>query len=122
MRLLGNIFAVLICAGLIFQVSAQAASLPQTEPMTLADCAKMDHHASQGSEHSGHAGHDEDAPCKDMSLQCMLSNSAIAPILMGNDLPGFAGDVPSESMMFSVAVTEQLAGRALPPDYPPPRS
>ena len=121
MRLLGNIFAVLICAGLIFQVSAQAASLPQTEPMTLADCAKMDHHASQGSEHSGHAGHDEDAPCKDMSLQCMLSISAIAPVLMGNTLPNLSNNFLPTTMQFFAAVTDQLAGRALPPDYPPPR-
>ena len=121
MRLMGGIFSVLICVGLIFQVSAQAASLPQAETMTLADCAKMGHHASHGSEHSGHAGQDEDAPCKDMSLQCMLSISAIAPVLMGNDLPELARHILSESVMFSVVVTDQLAGRALPPDYPPPR-
>ena len=69
MRVFGNIIAVLMCLGLIFQVSAQAASLPQAETMTMADCAKLKHHASHSAEHSDHASYDRDAPCDDMSLK-----------------------------------------------------
>ena len=121
MRVFGNIIAVLMCLGLIFQVSAEAASLPQAETMTLADCAKMKHHASHASDHSGRAGHDQDDPCDDMSLKCMLSMNAVAPALMGNNLPEFAQSMLRDRTQFSKAVTDQLAGRALPPDYPPPR-
>lgn len=121
MRVFGNIIAVLMCLGLIFQVSAQAASLSQAETMTMADCAKLKHHASLSAEHSDHASHDRDAPCDDMSLKCMLSMNAVAPALMGNKLPEFAQSTLPDRTQFSKAVTDQLAGRALSPDYPPPR-
>ncbi len=121
MRVFGNIIAALMCLGLIFQVSAEAASLPQAKTMTLADCAKMKHHASHASDHSGRAGHDQDDPCDDMSLKCMLSMNAVAPVLMGNTLPNLSNNFPPSSIQFFAAVTDQLAGRALPPDYPPPR-
>ncbi|WP_379553841.1 hypothetical protein [Qipengyuania sp. DGS5-3] len=118
MRVFGNIIAVLMCLGLIFQVSAEAASLSQAETMTLADCAKMKHHAS---DHSGHAGQNQNDPCDDMSLKCMLSMNAVAPVLMGNTLPNLSNNLPPNTKQFFTAVTDQLAGRALPPDYPPPR-
>jgi hypothetical protein len=124
MRVFGNITVVLKCLGLIFQVSVQAASLPQAETMTLADCSKMNHHASHAShasDHSGHAGQNQDAPCDDMSLKCMLSMNAVAPVLMGNTLPNLSNNFLPSTMQFFAAVTDQLAGRALPPDYPPPR-
>lgn len=121
MRVFGNIIAILMCLGLISQVSAQVASLPQAETMTMADCAKMKHHASPNAEHSSHANHDGEAPCDDMSLKCMLSMNAVAPALMGNNLPELAHSLLPDRTQFSKAVTDQLAGCALSPEYPPPR-
>ena len=121
MRRLSNLLAVVICLGLMFQVSAQAASLPQSEAMTSADCSKMNHHASDGSEYSDHMGHGEDKPCGNMSMKCMLSMNVIAPVLMGNDLPALSRSVPSSGTQFSASEIEQLVGRPLTPEYPPPR-
>ncbi len=110
-----------MCVGLIFQFSAQAASLPQAEAMMLADCSKMNHHASDGSDHSGHTGEGQDMPCSDMSLKCMLSMNAVSPLMVENNLPALPPHVLLDQMQFSAAVADQLLGRAVSPDYPPPR-
>lgn len=121
MRFFGNIIAVFMCVGLILQVSAQAASLPEAEAMAMADCVKMKHHVSPVTKHSDRPDYGHDVPCENMTLNCMLSMNVVAPVLIGNDLPALATEVMSGRLQYSLEATTQMADRSLSPVCPPPR-
>jgi hypothetical protein len=109
-----------LCIGLIFQVSAQASAMPQSETMLASDCAEMKHHASQEEGHHG-AGEDSGSACQQMSIDCLLSMNAVAPVWLGTDqgisLENFIG----EDVAYLAGSEPQFGSRVSDPDSPPPR-
>lgn len=120
MRLIRCLAHIALCVGLLFQVSAPAAALPQAETMSAMDCAKMKHHSSQGSEHADHSD-DADGECKDMSLTCLASVSATAPVFLGSEVTRIPGIFFANRLRYISQGDAQLLSCPSSPDYPPPR-
>ena len=107
MALYRTFLTLFLCFGLIYQGSATAAAMPQTEPMLASDCAQMMHHSEKG-EAAHHHGDDTDAPCENMSVDCLLAMNAVSAVWV--DGPVYLSNI-----------TSPLLSRASAPDYPPPR-
>ena len=120
MRLIRCLTHIALCVGLLFQVSAPAAATPQAEAMSVMDCAKMKHHSSQGPEHAGHSD-DADSQCKDMSLACLASMNATAPVFLSSEATRITSGFFASSLRYASDGEAQLLGRHSSPDYPPPR-
>jgi len=124
MDLIRRLAHIVLCVGLLFQVSAPAAALPQAETMSMSmsmmDCAKMKHHSLQESGHAGHSGN-TDGLCKDMSLACMASISAAAPAFLDSEATHITGEFFVSSLLYDSDGEAQLLSRHSAPDYPPPR-
>ena len=110
-----------LCAGLIFQVSAQASVVPQVEPMQMADCAKMMHHSEEQSATHDHTD-DAGGACDDMSLACMQAMNAVAPVWLGSDPAPRLANQFIEPALYMMGYQQQLASQISAPDYPPPRN
>jgi hypothetical protein len=112
---------IFLCAGLIFQGSAAASAMPQTEPMLASDCAQMMHH-SEESEAAHHHGGDPDSPCQEMSIDCLLAMNAVSPVWVESDSPSHIVKPLFDSPVYLSNTTPPLFSRASTPDYPPPRT
>jgi hypothetical protein len=120
-QILRAILLMSLCAGLIFQVSAQASVVPQVEPMQMADCAKMMHHSEEQSAKHNHTD-DSDGACKDMSLACMQAMNAVAPVWLGSDPAPRIAKQFIEPALYMTGYEQQLSSQISAPDYPPPRN
>lgn len=109
-----------LCIGLVFQVSAQASALPQVEPMFASDCAKMKHHASQEEGHHG-TGENSEGACQQMSIDCLLSMNAVAPVWLGTDQGISLEILIGEDLAYPAGSEPRFCGRISDPDSPPPR-
>ena len=120
MALYRTFLTLFLCFGLIFQGSATAAAMPQTEPMLASDCAQMMHHSEKG-EAAHHHGDDTDAPCENMSVDCLLAMNAVSAVWVGSDAPSHVIKPFSDGPVYLSNITSPLLSRASAPDYPPPR-
>lgn len=121
MQIFRLLFLMSLCAGLIFQVSAQAAAVPQGEPMRMADCAEMMHHPEVQAAQHDHAD-DSDGLCKDMSLACMQAMNAVSPVWLGSEPGPRLARLFVEPAHYLAEYQEQLASQMSAPEYPPPRT
>lgn len=121
MMVLRALTMIFLCAGLIFQGSAAASAMPQTEPMLASDCAKMMHH-SEESETGHHHDDDSESPCQEMSFDCLLAMNAVSPVWVGSDSRSHIVKAFSDSPVYLSNITSPLFSRASAPDYPPPRT
>ncbi len=94
--------------------------MPQTEPMLASDCAQMMHHSEKG-EAAHHHGDDTDAPCENMSVDCLLAMNAVSAVWVGSDAPSHVVKPFSDGPVYLSNITSPLLSRASAPDYPPPR-
>ncbi len=120
MRLIRHLAHLALCLGLLFQVSAPAAAAPQLEAMSVMDCAKMNHHSSQGSGHAGHSD-DTDRVCEDMSLACLASMNAAAPVFLDSEATRIVSEFSVSDLRYVPGGEAQLLSLHSSPDYPPPR-
>ncbi|KEO90506.1 hypothetical protein EH31_10490 [Erythrobacter longus] len=120
MRITRCLAHIALCVGLLFQISVPAAALPQAETMSAMDCAKMKHHASQGSEHAGHSDA-ADGQCEDMSLACLVSMNAAAPVFLGSEFTRITDEFFANRLRYISEGDAQLLSCHSSPDYPPPR-
>lgn len=120
MSSLRHLAAIVLSFALIFQISAQASAMQQSDEMSIMDCEKMKHHASQEMERAGHAD-GSDGSCEDMSLACMLSMNTISPVLLGIEATPLVSKLIADGLLHSPEGEEQLTSRTPTPDYPPPR-
>lgn len=120
MSFLRTLALMSLCIGLVFQVSAQASAMPQSETMLASDCAEMQHHASEEEGHHG-AGEDANGACQQMSIDCLLSMNAISPVWIGTD-QGISLEKPiGEDLTYLRGSEPQFGSRVSDPDSPPPR-
>ena len=120
MALFRTFLALFVCVGLIFQGSAAASAMPQTEPMLASDCSQMMHHPEDGETAHHHDG-DPDAPCENMSVDCLLAMNAVSPVWVRSDAPSHVVKPFSDGPVYLSNITSPLLSRASAPDYPPPR-
>lgn len=113
-------FAV-ICflLGLFVQGAAQASAMPQMPPAEMTDCAEMARDMPR--QISSEKQSDQDGPCGDMSLDCLVAMGCLAPIA----LPGaFVANPapPIGGAAFTPGRQGRLEGRPMRPESPPPQT
>jgi hypothetical protein len=114
---------VCLALGLLVQVAAQAAALPQarTEALTASamDCSEMAQGASMR-EDAKEERSDKGRPC-DMTLDCLIAMNCIPPIALADPAPADA-PFPAARIPYQPNGTTWLKGAPIPPESPPPQA
>ena len=110
----------LICSlfSLFVQGAAYAAAMPQDEMTQTMDCAEMASH--DASQPDARKGHDNENPCKNMTLGCLVAMGCIAPLsFSGVSAITLAPPIPTAT--FTATLTAKLHGKLTLPESPPPQ-
>lgn len=118
---LRSFLLTLLCIGFVIQSPVQAMPTPEAEKMLASDCAEMMHHSEgDGPIHSHHGS--PDAPCEDMSADCLLATNAVSPVWVGSS-SSLSGAKPFiEGPLYLSSISPPLISRVSTPDCPPPRT
>ena len=121
MARLRSFLLTMLCIGFVIQSPVQAMPMSQSEKMLAYDCAEMMHHSEgDGPIHSHHGS--PDAPCEDMSADCLLATNAVSPVWVGSS-SSLSGAKPFiEGPLYLSSISPPLISRVSTPDCPPPRT
>jgi hypothetical protein len=115
MRLLRSLGLILVACGLFVQSAAYASALPQVPTALEGPCDEMRMEAGPVD-----ASGDQQEPCKDFRLDCLVALGCIAPLAMAAEAPGERAIIaPRASFARFTAFSLAVVGQG--PEPPPPQ-
>lgn len=111
---------LLVCfgLGLFVQVAAQAAAMPQPAAEVM-DCSEMMQRSAEAMGAQEH-GPDENGPCKEMALDCLVPMNCLPPLTLVQP-PLTAAPLPAARGNYPPALAVRLEARSMRPESPPPQ-